>query len=88
TLGLISGDRARVTTARGTAVVTVEVTDTMQSGHISLPNGHGMSSAHERAVDDGAEGASPNELTDVTSRDPFAGTPWHKFVPANVEALD
>ncbi len=88
TLGLSSGDRARLSTARGTAVVTIEVSDTMQAGHVSLPNGHDMGSAHEGAVDAGASGVSPNELTDVTSRDPFAGTPWHKFVRANVEALD
>jgi hypothetical protein len=26
-------------------------------------------------------------LTGIDRRDPFAGTPWHKNVPARVEAL-
>ena len=30
-------------------------------------------------------GVAPNELTDSASRDRFAGTPWHKFVPARIE---
>ena len=32
-------------------------------------------------------GIAPNELTSSNWRDPFAGTPWHKHVPARVEAL-
>ena len=32
-------------------------------------------------------GIAPNELTSLTWRDPLAGTPWHKHVPARVEAL-
>ena len=32
-------------------------------------------------------GAPPNELTSSDARDRFAGTPWHKHVPARVEAV-
>jgi hypothetical protein len=32
-------------------------------------------------------GIAPNELTPFDRRDWFAGTPWHKNVPARVEAL-
>jgi len=28
---------------------------------------------------------APNELTLARDRDEFAGTPWHKFVPARLE---
>jgi hypothetical protein len=28
---------------------------------------------------------APNELTSVGDRDAFAGTPWHKYVPARIE---
>src|SRR5262249_36997709 len=41
-LGLGSGARARVITAAGSAEAVVEVTDAMQPGHISLPNGQGV----------------------------------------------
>jgi anaerobic selenocysteine-containing dehydrogenase len=84
-LGVASGDRVRLSTQRGGTVVAVEVSDRMQAGHVSLPNGQGTDFP-------GAEGATlestpPNELTRSEDRDAFAGTPWHKFVPARIEAL-
>ncbi|CAM2069688.1 Molybdopterin-dependent oxidoreductase [Sulfidibacter corallicola] len=87
-LGVASGDSVRLTTARGSAVVAVEVTGTMLPGHISLPNGTGLAN---REVDtdqgDPSGGIAPNELTSVEMRDPFVGTPWHKHVPARLEAV-
>lgn len=85
-LRVASGDRVRLSTARGSAVVTVDVSDRMQPGHVSLPNGQGT----DFPADGGAaalDGTPPNELTSVDDRDAFAGTPWHKFVPARIEAL-
>ena len=32
-------------------------------------------------------GVAPNELTAVEDRDWLAGTPWHKHVPARIEAV-
>ena len=85
-LGLADGGRARITTTRGSAEALVEITDTMLPGHISLPNGLGVDYPGE----DGTAvrtGVAPNELTALEWRDPLAGTPWHKHVPARVEAL-
>jgi len=85
-LGLADGDRARVTTARGQAETLVEVTDVMQPGHASLPNGYGLDFTDA----DGnvtVPGIAPNALTSSDWRDPFAGTPWHKHVPARIEAV-
>jgi anaerobic selenocysteine-containing dehydrogenase len=81
-LGVATGDTVRITTRRGSAAVPVEVSDSMQPGHVSLPNGMGTTS-------DGGEaaGVAPNELTSATDRDPFAGTPWHKHVPARIERV-
>ena len=76
-LGLGDGDAAVLTTATGSAQVTVEVSAMMRPGHISLPNGYGI---------DGA-GVAPNELTAVDHRDPIAGTPFHKHVPARLEPV-
>lgn len=79
-LGLADGDRARLTTARGTTTVSVELSDRMQPGHVSLPNGQGTDFPHT------ADGSvPPNELTSIGDRDAFAGTPWHKYVPARIE---
>jgi hypothetical protein len=58
----------------------VDPTDAMLPGHISLPNGLGLT-VRERT------GVAPNELTAAEDRDEWAGTPWHKHVPARVEAL-
>jgi len=81
TLGIDSGGQARITTAVGSALALVEVTDRMQPGHVSLPNGFGLDN------EDGTRsGVAPNELTSLSDRDKFAGTPHHKFVPARIEA--
>ena len=32
-------------------------------------------------------GVAPNELTSTEDCDPWAKTPWHKYVPARVEVL-
>jgi len=83
-LGLASGARARLVTQRGEAVVTVELSERMQPGHVSLPNGQGVDFAADGTAL-ALTGTAPNELTRLEDRDAFAGTPWHKFVPARVE---
>ncbi|MEP7120924.1 MAG: molybdopterin dinucleotide binding domain-containing protein, partial [Byssovorax sp.] len=83
-LGIVAGGAARVTTRRGSAVVPVEITDTLQPGHASLPNGLGVTSLGDDAS--AASGVAPNELTASADRDWLAGTPWHKHVPARIEA--
>jgi anaerobic selenocysteine-containing dehydrogenase len=85
-LGVTAGDRVRLTTGRGTAVVGVEPTDRMRPGHISLPNGLGLAAPDE---DDALQvtGVAPNELTASEDRDEWVGTPWHKHVAARIELL-
>lgn len=82
-LGVRSGDRVRLTTRRGSVLAAVEVSDGMQRGHVSLPNGLGLSAPS--GTGEWTAGVAPNELTSVEDRDPFVGTPWHKHVPARVE---
>ncbi|HEY0225680.1 MAG TPA: molybdopterin-dependent oxidoreductase [Mycobacterium sp.] len=85
-LGLVDGCRARITTAAGSAEATIEITDTMLPGHAALPNGFGL----DYTDTDGhtvVPGVAPNMLTSTQWRDVYAGTPWHKHVPARIEAL-
>jgi formate dehydrogenase len=82
-LGLSDGDAALLTTARGSAEVTVEISPSMRAGHISLPNGLGVT----ETPGDRPVGVAPNELTSGASRDPYAGTPHHKHVPARLEPI-
>jgi anaerobic selenocysteine-containing dehydrogenase len=83
-LGLVDGCRARITTAAGSAEAIVEITETMLAGHAALPNGFGLDYLGEdgRTV---TPGVAPNALTSTGWRDPYAGTPWHKHVPARIE---
>lgn len=80
-LGVSTGDRVRLATRRGQVVVEVDVSGTMQRGHLALPNGLGVS------YPEGGAGVAPNELTSTSDRDPFVGTPWHKHVPARLERV-
>ncbi|MGL4305840.1 MAG: molybdopterin-dependent oxidoreductase [Mycobacteriaceae bacterium] len=86
-LGVSNGSQVQVVTATGRATATVEVSDMMQAGHISLPNGLGLDT-----VDDNGQpvriGVAANDLTSIERRDWLAGTPWHKNVPARIEQLD
>jgi anaerobic selenocysteine-containing dehydrogenase len=84
-IGIGTGGKARVSTRRGSLVASVEVHDGMQPGHVSLPNGLGLD--HPEGEVRVVTGVAPNELTASDDRDPWAGTPWHKSVPARVEAL-
>jgi anaerobic selenocysteine-containing dehydrogenase len=85
-IGLVDGGRARITTAAGSTEAVVEVNEAMQPGHASLPNGYGLDFV---AADGTVEtpGVAPNSLTSSDWRDAYAGTPWHKHVPARIEAL-
>ncbi len=49
-LGVDDGGRVRVTTRRGSVEAPVEVTDAMQPGHVSLPNGLGLTSPDGNVV--------------------------------------
>ena len=60
-IGLADGDAAKLTTKRAHAIVTVTLDDTMQPGHIAVPNGLGLDH-----LEDGTRaltGLPPNELT-------------------------
>ncbi|MGH7803448.1 MAG: molybdopterin dinucleotide binding domain-containing protein [Candidatus Binatia bacterium] len=85
-LGVADGGRVRVSTKRGSAEALVEISDRMQPGHVSLPNGLGVDFPTEAGILD-KTGVAPNELTASEDRDWVAGTPWHKNVPARIEAM-
>ena len=85
-LELVDGGRALITTAAGSTEASVEVSAAMLPGHASLPNGYGLD-YRETGGDIRVPGVAPNSLTSTGWRDAFAGTPWHKHVPARIEAV-
>jgi anaerobic selenocysteine-containing dehydrogenase len=84
-LGVDNGERLRLTTKRGAVDVSVEISDTLQPGHVSLPNGQGVS--YPDAAEGTDLGVAANELTASEDRDWLAGTPWHKHVRARLELV-
>jgi anaerobic selenocysteine-containing dehydrogenase len=84
-LGLVDGGRARITTVAGSAEASVEISEAMLPGHASLPNGFGLDYVDETG-NVLIPGVAPNSLTSTDWRDEYAGTPWHKHVPARIEA--
>jgi anaerobic selenocysteine-containing dehydrogenase len=85
-VGVTDGARVRLSTKRGSAEVSVELSDRMQPGHVSLPNGFGVDFPDANGAQQ-ATGVAPNDLTRSEDRDWLAGTPWHKHTPARVEPL-
>ena len=85
-LGVGEGGRVRLSTKRGSVEVPVELSEMMQPGHVSLPNGLGLDSTSPNGTQV-RTGVAVNELTSVEDRDWLAGTPWHKHVPARIEAI-
>jgi anaerobic selenocysteine-containing dehydrogenase len=84
-IGVADGGAAKLSTKRSSAVVTVAVDDTIQPGHVALPNGFGLD--HVEAGVRSKTGVGTNEFTASEDRDPWAGTPWHKTTPARLEPV-
>ena len=55
------------------------------AGHLALPNGLGLD--HLEGAQRIRTGVGPNEFTASEDRDPWVGTPWHKSIPARLEAI-
>jgi anaerobic selenocysteine-containing dehydrogenase len=85
-LGIQRGSRVRVITKRASAEAVVDVSDRMLPGHVALPNGAGLWYP-DREGQEFLHGVPPNELTATEHRDWFAGTPFHKHIPAKIERV-
>jgi anaerobic selenocysteine-containing dehydrogenase len=79
-LGLSDGQQVRVTTAAGSEVGELQVTDQVRAGSVLIPHGFGL------IYDGRAYGINVNRLTKSTHRDPI-GTPLHRYVPCRVETV-
>ncbi len=83
--GLADGDRATVTTDRATLTVTVETTDAVMPGVVSLPHGWGHDLAGTRlSVAATRPGVNVNRLAANEHVDPLSGNPHLNGVPVEV----
>ncbi|WP_423921617.1 molybdopterin-dependent oxidoreductase [Candidatus Poriferisodalis sp.] len=85
-LGVVDGDRIRIVSKRGEAEAPAEVTDTVMSGHVTLPHGFGTEYPDETG-EHKIHGVAVNELTDIEDRDWLSLTPHHKHVHVNLEPV-
>jgi anaerobic selenocysteine-containing dehydrogenase len=84
-LGLADGGRANVTSATATIAATVEVTDAVMPGVVSLPHGWGHALPGTRlAVAAAHAGVSVNRLTGDAEIEPLSGDAILNAVPVTV----
>jgi anaerobic selenocysteine-containing dehydrogenase len=84
-LGLTNGGRARIANADRTIDVTVEVTDEMMPGVVSLPHGWGHDQPGTKlTVAAERPGANLNAIIDDTLRDPLSGNAVLSGVPISM----
>ena len=83
-LGLVAGDTATLTTKR--ASVSSPSRWTTPCNPATSPSRTGSASITSKGARH-QTGVAPNELTASEDRDPWAGTPWHKTVPARLERV-
>lgn len=86
-LGISSGDWVKCESKRGSAIVKIEVTDTNQRSLVTLPHGYGLKHPNNNG-ERHQIGAHINNLTSSEDMDPFAGTPYHKYVPVRLIKID
>ncbi|MDY6906530.1 MAG: molybdopterin-dependent oxidoreductase [Thermodesulfobacteriota bacterium] len=79
-LCLTDGQMVRVSTRAGSETGELAVSDQVRPGMVLIPHGFGL------IYDGCVYGINVNRLTRNTHRDPFTGTPLHRFVPCRVEA--
>jgi len=87
-LGVAGGRAAAVTSAVGTIEVTVEVSDEIMPGTVSLPHGwgHGEPGTALRVAAD-HPGVNSNLLTDERAVDPLSGTAVLNAIPVEVKPV-
>jgi anaerobic selenocysteine-containing dehydrogenase len=87
-LGLVAGGLARVTSRVGAVEVTVEVTDDIAPGAVSIPHGFGHDlPGVQLAVAARQPGVNSNRLTDDQPVDPLSGTAVLNAVPVTVRPV-
>jgi anaerobic selenocysteine-containing dehydrogenase len=82
-LGIQSGKRAICTSARGEIEVVVEIDDSIRRGVVMLPHGYGM-----RYKDSAPIGPELNRITASDHCEPRTRTPYHKYVPVKIRAVE
>jgi anaerobic selenocysteine-containing dehydrogenase len=88
-LGLAAGGRARVTSRVGAVELTVDVSNEIAPGVVSIPHGWGHDAPGTRlTVASGQSGVNVNRLTDDLRLDPLSGTAVLNGVPVELVPVE
>jgi len=88
-LGLIDGERARLTSQTGSIEAPVEVTDAIRAGVVSIPHGWGHDApGAQLAVAREHAGVNSNVLADTSLIDPLSGNAVLNGIPVEVAPAD
>ncbi len=84
---LKTGDRARLKSAAGEVIATIEITTDMMPGVVSLPHGWGHDHAGTQlSIAKQHAGVNVNLVSDQTALDPISGNAAFNGLPVTVEA--
>jgi anaerobic selenocysteine-containing dehydrogenase len=85
-IGLVAGEQARVTSRVGEVELTVEVTDDIAPGVVSIPHGfgHDLPGVEMSVARQASAGVNTNLLTDDLQIDPLSGTAVLNGIPVEV----
>jgi anaerobic selenocysteine-containing dehydrogenase len=85
-LGLVAGGRARVTSRVGEVELTVEVTDDIAPGVVSIPHGfgHDLPGVEMSVARQAPGGVNTNLLTDDLTIDPLSGNAVLNGIPVSL----
>lgn len=87
-LGLEEGQRVVCESAVGAVEAELAHDDTVLPGSLSLPHGYGQEYPDGETADELRQtGPRVNELTSAAHCDPWAKTPYHKYIPVRVVPL-
>ncbi len=86
-IGVTDGERVRLITEYGEALVPALVTDDIYPGNLSMPHGYGLLWENEQTGRLEPVGTNVQELVSAQHRDPLTGIPLHKYIPARVEKV-
>lgn len=82
-LQISDGGKAVCESAHGKIEVVVEIDDSVRRGMVTLPHGYGMRYQGSEPI-----GPELNRLTASDHCDPLSRTPFHKYVPVHIRALE
>ncbi len=86
-LAVEDGERVRLVTEHGEAVVPAMLTEDIYSGNLSMPHGYGLLFCDPETGKMEPVGVNVQELIRASHREPLSGIPFHKAIPARVEKL-